>query len=108
MESLLVFAAAVTLVAAAVASVAKWIVVPVMTMLRNIREFLDDWHGEPGRPGVPERLSVMSRLGRIEKELHPNGGSSLRDAVDQTRSMLEQHRNDPKAHTSGSSDHGRA
>ncbi|WP_335936607.1 hypothetical protein [Streptomyces sp. PTD5-9] len=62
----------------------------------RLDEFVDDWTGVPSRPGVPERPGVMTRLARIEQqgdehaahlaridhELHPNSGSSLRDAVD--------------------------
>lgn len=56
---------------------------------RRAEEFIDDWHGVPGRagveprPGVMERLdAIENRLGTIEHELHPNSGVSLRDAVD--------------------------
>nr|WP_240982096.1 MULTISPECIES: hypothetical protein [unclassified Streptomyces] len=59
------------------------------TFTRRVGEFLDDWSGVDARPGVPERPGVMARLGSVEKqlaevrhELHPNSGSSLRDAVD--------------------------
>jgi HAMP domain-containing protein len=61
-------------------------------MLRTIRrlgDFLDDWNGEPARPGVPRRPGHLERLGnvessvrRIEEQMHNNGGSSLRDQVD--------------------------
>ena len=51
-------------------------------------QFLDDWYGEDGRPGVAERPGVMQRLGDLEDglrhlrhEVRPNGGDSLRDAV---------------------------
>lgn len=55
---------------------------------RGLRQMLDDWRGEPGRPGVPARPGVMERLGSfdtrlsaIEAEVSPNGGASMRDAV---------------------------
>lgn len=48
---------------------------------RAVVDMHDDWKGEPARPGVRGRLGVMERLDRIEKELQPNGGSSMRDAV---------------------------
>ncbi|GGZ23163.1 hypothetical protein GCM10010387_15330 [Streptomyces inusitatus] len=60
-----------------------------------VDRFMDDWCGEPERPGVPARPGVMERVGgiedrlsRVEHELHPNEGGSLRDAVDQMNSRL--------------------
>lgn len=56
---------------------------------------MDDWYGEPERPGVPARPGVMERVSGIETrlngvvhELHPNDGGSLRDAVDQANTRL--------------------
>jgi hypothetical protein len=61
----------------------------VRQVVVRVDDFVDDWQGVPSRPGVPERPGVMARLdaieGRlsnVEHELHPNSGSSLRDAVD--------------------------
>jgi hypothetical protein len=81
---------------------------------RGIREFLEDWRGEPARPeaGVPERPGVLKRLSTIETdgadtakkldetakkldaidhELHPNSGKSLRDQVDNITRTLDEH-----------------
>lgn len=51
--------------------------------------FLSDWFGRPaldGAPAVapfPVRMSnVEARLSRVEAQMHPNGGSTLRDRVD--------------------------
>ncbi|MGV2914526.1 hypothetical protein [Streptomyces alfalfae] len=69
---------------------------------RRVDEFIDDWRGEPSRPGVPARPGVMERmegledrmggveddLQRIKHELYPNSGGSLRDAVDQANARL--------------------
>lgn len=55
-----------------------------------------DWRGEQarpgfrGRPGVPERLAHIEdsmvamdrRMARVEVELTPNGGTSVKDRVD--------------------------
>lgn len=62
---------------------------------RPLMQMAEDWRGEPERRGpggvvvAPARMSVMERLAALEngqsaitKELHPNGGGSLRDAVD--------------------------
>lgn len=91
--------------AAAVASalVAFWRI--GRALLRGARKaghFFDDWFGEAPRPGVPGRPGFPDRLGKVETavkglreeigeireqvaeivhELHPNAGSSLRDAV---------------------------
>lgn len=51
---------------------------------KKVINFLDDWNGEPARPGVPQRLGVMARLDEMHHELHPNSGSSLADAVNRT------------------------
>ncbi|MDH6111159.1 hypothetical protein P3T36_003183 [Kitasatospora sp. MAP12-15] len=58
--------------------------------MRRVDEFVDDWNGTTGRPGVaPAHEGVMARLGGIETrltavehELRPNSGSSMRDAID--------------------------
>lgn len=62
---------------------------------RRVAEFLDDWNGEParpgfpGRPGMPERLStvevtaaaIRAEVSTIRAEVTPNGGGSMKDAV---------------------------
>lgn len=90
-----------------------WLAVKV---LRPLALVIDDWRGEPDRPGVPGRPGVMvqlaelrtllateqlarramerrldeqaARLTAIEAQLKPNGGGSLRDVVDQALSEL--------------------
>ncbi|WP_062215714.1 hypothetical protein [Streptomyces sp. NBRC 109706] len=61
----------------------------------RLDDLADDWRGTPERPGVPARPGVLERIAgieqcteriagrltRVEEELHPNGGGSLRDAV---------------------------
>jgi hypothetical protein len=66
-----------------------------LRLVRGTLRFLDDWNGEDprpgysGRPGFPARIaSLEERFGvfeldiaEVKKELNPNSGSSLRDAI---------------------------
>lgn len=61
----------------------------------RMNQFMDDWYGEASRPGVDERPGMMQRVSviedrvkRMEHELYPNSGGSLRDAVDQANRRL--------------------
>ncbi|MDA8319689.1 MAG: hypothetical protein M0030_07765 [Actinomycetota bacterium] len=58
-------------------------------------QFRQDWTGVPDRAGVPGRPGVLAslgdmgaRLGKVEKELHPNGGSSMKDQVNRIEGAL--------------------
>lgn len=55
---------AVLIIAALIYAVRK-----ILKALRPVRDFLDDWNGEPNRPGVHSRPGVMARLDRIEQHL---------------------------------------
>lgn len=57
------------------------VVKPVRAWMEEWRQFREDWNGELARPGVDGREGVMVRLAAIEGELKPNGGGSMRDAV---------------------------
>jgi len=62
---------------------------------KTLQELRRDWFGQEGRPGFPAVPGVPQRLfdveqvlmelrpivERIEKEMHPNGGGSLRDKI---------------------------
>ncbi|MDH6111908.1 hypothetical protein P3T36_006909 [Kitasatospora sp. MAP12-15] len=60
----------------------------LVRLVGRMDEVIDDWQGTPSRPGVPGRLGVMARLDRIEHELHPNSGASLRDALDRVEQCV--------------------
>lgn len=70
---------------------AVWLGRVVARTGRAVVDMHDDWKGEPARPGVRGRMGVMERLDSIERELHPNGGSSLRDAVNRLEANLKAH-----------------
>lgn len=77
-------AGGVVVVGGALVGSGRWVV----RRVRGLGEFLEDWRGVPARPGFPARPGVPARLesierrvAGIEKELHPNSGSTLRDAV---------------------------
>lgn len=60
----------------------------MMKVLRTVNQMREDWTGEPARPGydrrpgIPERLQgIEQRQATIERQLLPNGGASMRDAI---------------------------
>ena len=78
-DNAVVWAVAVTAIAAGLALLVR-LLRAVRRMARTIEDVADDWHGEPGRPGVAPRPGVMERLCRIETRLErleggPRGGS---------------------------------
>lgn len=84
---ILQWAGALTIVAGALAALVKggrW----VSSLWRKIDLFLDDWNGEPARPGreavpgVLQRLVVLEQLAQhVAHEVTPNSGSSMKDSL---------------------------
>lgn len=94
LDVVLAWGGAVT-VLAAVGTVVWRGVRGALRLTRRVENFMDDWAGEVERPGVPGRAGVMERvsaiedrLTRVEHELYPNSGGSLRDAVDLANQRL--------------------
>lgn len=59
--------------------------------LARTRAFLDDWQGEPDRPGFRGRPSFPERMAAVESNvetLQRNHGSSLRDKVDDVHTRV--------------------
>ncbi|MES2866288.1 MAG: hypothetical protein V4703_05960 [Actinomycetota bacterium] len=63
----------------------KW----VIPLGRKVANFLDDVAGEPARPGVAARAGLMERVQRIEHEMFPNSGKSLRDQTNRMEEKLD-------------------
>jgi hypothetical protein len=59
-----------------------------LSAFRKLTHVIDDLLGEDERPGVPSRPGLSERLARIEHELHPNSGLSIRDSVDRIELKL--------------------
>ncbi|MCY0957759.1 hypothetical protein [Streptomyces sp. H27-H5] len=94
MDTVLVWAGAFTVIAGVVGVLWRLLRGLVRTAGR-MDQFMDDWYGEPPRAGVPARPGVLERVGeiearlaRVDHELHPNDGQSLRDAVDRANACL--------------------
>lgn len=51
-------------------------------LIKKTGQFLDDWSGEPARPGHEATPGVVARITAMEEQLTNNGGSSMKDAVD--------------------------
>ncbi len=70
---------------------------------KTVQQLSRDWFGQEGRPGFPPIPGVPQRLfeveqalmmlrplvERIDKEMHTNGGSSLRDQITRVTTGLE-------------------
>ena len=67
-------------------AVRPYIWVPTTTMIRNVRAIptMQLQH----EAFVQQQKEIYDRLGCIVKELQPNGGSSLRDCIDQVRDQV--------------------
>lgn len=93
-DSAVLWAVVITAIAAALAVLWR-LIRGIRRVVARVNEVVDDWQGIPSRPGVRGRPGVMDRLGgieerleRVEHELHPNSGGSLRDVVDRVEQAV--------------------
>ena len=61
----------------------------VWRLFKQLADFLDDVMDEPARPGVDARPGLMERVMRVEHELFPNSGKSLRDQTNRMEQKLD-------------------
>jgi hypothetical protein len=90
---------AVGTVAGAIFLIAKFVVPALKRIskwMNTWENFMDDWFGEEGRPGVKKRAGVMERLATLDHELKPNGGGSIKDAVNRIESDVKELSSDTK------------
>lgn len=83
-ETLVAAAGVVTVLAGGVAGTG-YLVRGVWRGSRAIHRLAEELLGDDDRP------SAMARLVAIESEMKPNGGSSLRDALDRCERRLDDH-----------------
>jgi hypothetical protein len=95
----LALAGGIVVVVGGVVALIRWL----RHHLGGLADFINDWHGEPARPGVQPRPGVMERLAGIENrltdvehELKPNSGKSLRDAVNRVDARTARIAPDPE------------
>lgn len=74
-------------------------------LARKLNDTLDDWQGEPSRPGVPARLGILERLSRVEGQLVTNGGASLKDQTNRIEASLHELRGEFTEHVRASDNH---
>lgn len=65
---------------------------------KRLHQLADAFLGNPDPDPSKHRPSLPERVESIEKQLHPNGGTSLRDAVDGVRSEVGAVRQDMADH----------
>ncbi|WP_035799837.1 hypothetical protein [Kitasatospora mediocidica] len=85
------------LVAVASAAGLLWrITRSIHRLVRHVEDAVADWAGTDEHPGVMARLDrIEHRIGAIVHELHPNSGTSLRDAVDRVDQRTARHLDPP-------------
>ena len=86
-----------SVVVGAVAVIVRQLLLPIHRGFRKLQDFLEEWKGEPARPGQPARPGVMERLEQVEadmakvaSEIRSNGGSSMKDAIARVEAHLEE------------------
>lgn len=95
-DTLVIWSVAAVALAAGGALLWRW-ARGLRRVAQRVEDFVDDWQGARGRPGVPARAGVMERLDVIERgleevrrEVRPNGGSSMRDAINRVDERTRQ------------------
>lgn len=90
-------AAGIAAIGGATAALWRWVFAPILKGMRGVSRFLEDWNGEPERPGFEGRDGVMERLARTEHaakraEFHLGNGSPIafRKEVNERLERLEE------------------
>lgn len=86
-----------SVVVGAVTVIVRQLLLPIHRGFLKLQDFLEEWKGEPARPGYAARPGVMQRLEQVEadmarvaSEIRSNGGSSMKDAIARVETHLEE------------------
>jgi hypothetical protein len=89
-EQLAIIASALGVVGVVLGALVRFVIQPLWRLTIKTGHFLDSWNGEPARDGLPARPGVVDRIVAIEYQLHPNGGGSMKDAVDRIEAKVDE------------------
>jgi hypothetical protein len=88
LDAVIVWGGAATVIAG-LAALGWRVIRGALHLAQRVDQFIDDWAGEEARPGVLERIGgIEDRLDRVEHELYPNHGASLRDVIDRFAAVV--------------------
>lgn len=76
-----------TAVTGVIFAMGKWIRALVRS-IRRIGHALDILIGVPGIGDVPPRPGIVARIAKIEAEVQPNHGTSMRDTINRTQETI--------------------
>ena len=75
--------------ALALGTLHRYVVAPAVRMVNAVRHFLEDWNGQPERPGHDRVPGVVEQIRTVRAEVTPNGGGSMKDALRRVEDKLD-------------------
>lgn len=62
----------------------------ICDLFRTAEDLRDMWYGQPAGPGHDAVPGIPERINRIDGELQRNGGSTMKDAIFETKRLTEE------------------